>query len=54
MTSDAPDGPRTGQITLEIAENGQITPKIDNVPAYAVPTILRKVAAMVEAELTRV
>ena len=54
MTSDAPDEPRVSRITLEIAENGQITPKIDNVPAYAVPTILRKVAAMVEAELTRV
>jgi hypothetical protein len=54
MTSDAPDEPRVSRITLEIAENGQITPKIEGVPPYAVPTILRKVAATIEAELTRV
>ena len=42
------------RIVINLEENGQVTPEFEGVSPFMVPTILRKVAAMVEAELTRV
>ena len=54
MTSDAPDEPGVGRITLEIAANGAITPEFEGVSPYMVPTILRKVANLIEKQLISV
>jgi len=50
---EAVEKPRA-RIVINLEENGQVTPEFEGVSPYAAPTILRKVAAMVEAELTRV
>jgi hypothetical protein len=53
VVDQAPERPRT-RIIINLEDNGAITPEFEGVSPYMAPTILRKVAAMIEAELTRV
>lgn len=46
--------PDQGRIEIRITANGQVVPTIEGVSPFMVPTLLRKVANGIEADLTRV
>ena len=41
------------KIVINLEENGAITPMFEGVSPFAVPTLLRKVAHLIEAELVK-
>ena len=49
---EAVERPRA-RIVINLDENGAITPEFEGVSPYMVPTLLRKVAHLVEAELVK-
>lgn len=45
--------PDQGRIELRITDNGQIVPTIEGLSPFMVPTLLRKFANALEADLIR-
>ena len=45
--------PDQGRIEIRITDNGQMVPTVEGLSPFMVPTLLRKFANAVEADLTR-
>ena len=57
MTRNMDEEPKVEQkvrIVINLEENGQVTPEFEGVNPYMVPTILRKVANLIEKQLISV
>jgi len=50
VVDQAPERPRT-RIIINLEDNGTITPEFEGVSPYMAPTILRKVAVLIEKQL---